>query len=483
MATNKYALGYIDPSQLGPSAFNYDYAHGGVKDKPNAYALLSGSQLGLDNNYKYAVYPDGHIEHAYQGNDATYDPNTSSTAADPSKMDQTRSASELAAQGWDYAKASKDAHGVPMPGTFGGVAYNPMGDQKSNNNFLFDTLGPTAAFGLLAGGVGAAGLGAAGGTAAGTDLGGGLAVDAYGNVAGGSMGLSGGAAGASGSAAAGGTTLGTGGAASGAGGSMDLMDLGGGLGLDEFGNVTGGLFQGGPGTAGAGDFFGSGGGNWYDSLVSGGQNTLSGLNAYRGILGPLAGAAIGGLAGGSRPAGTTTTVQDVPDWLKPYVMQNLNSAGGARDALLAGPNVTSAATPEYMKTMNGDYLNPASNPWLDATYQHAANLMGANVDSRFEASGRYGSGAHQGVLQEGLNNLGTSIYGGNYQAERARQNAAVTGAPEFSTNSATAAYAPYKGYASLFPNVSSTTAPYFNNPGAGILGGALAGGAVSRMWG
>lgn len=238
-------------------------------------------------------------------------------------------------------------------------------------------------------------------------------------------------------------------------------DLGGGLGVDEFGNVTGGAM-------------GLSGG------AAGGLG-LGGINPA--LLGMGAGALLGGLGGGSRPAGTTTTVQDVPEWLKPYVMQNLNAAGSARDALISGPNATSAAMPEYMKTVNGAYLDPSSNPWLDATYKHAAGLVGSGVDSRFEAAGRYGSGAHQGVLQEGMNNLATSIYGGNYQAERARQNAAVTGAPGFDTNRATAAYAPYTGYSSLFPNSRSTTTPYFNNPGAGILGGALAGGALSRMWG
>lgn len=198
----------------------------------------------------------------------------------------------------------------------------------------------------------------------------------------------------------------------------------------------------------------------------------------------LLGAGIGGLLGGtsgSKPAGTTTTVQDIPDWLKPYVTSNLNMAAGARDKLLAGSNVTDAATPEYLKTVNGAYLDPSTNPWLDATYKHAAGLVGAGVDSRFESAGRYGSGAHQGVLQEGFNNLATSLFGGNYQAERARQSAAITGAPAFDTSAASAKLAPYTDYASLFPNTRSTTTPYFTNPGAGILGGALAGGSIGKI--
>lgn len=226
-----------------------------------------------------------------------------------------------------------------------------------------------------------------------------------------------------------------------------------------------------------------GGGGLDLSSLSGPLKSLLTSSTGRALLGIGAGGLLGGLGSNSKPSGTTTTVQDIPDWLKPFVMGNMNAATGVRDSLTSGTNVVNAAVPGYLKTINGDYLSPGSNPYLDATYNHAAGLVGAGVDSRFESAGRYGSGAHQGVLQEGMNNLATSIYGGNYQTERARQDAATTGAPQFATNQATAGYAPYTGYASLFPNVRSTTAPYFNNTGAGILGGALAGGSISRMFG
>lgn len=303
------------------------------------------------------------------------------------------------------------------------------------------TGGTTAAVGgdVLSGGGGTNALTSAGTVPAGAfDLGGGMTVDAYGNVVGGTAGAGG---------------VGT---AAGAGG----YDLGSGMTVDASGNVAGAT--------------GATGGAATDGIL--------GMNPQ--LLGAGAGALIGGLGGGSKPAGTTTSTQDVPPWLMPYVTGNLNAATGARDSLIASPDTTTAAIPEYMKTIRGDYLNPASNPYLDATYKHAAGLVGAGVDSKFEASGRYGSGAHQGVLQEGFDNLATSIYGGNYQAERARQVAAVTGAPAFDTGTATAAFAPYSQYASLFPGKStSTTTPYFTNTAGGILGGALAGSQLMRMYG
>lgn len=92
-----------------------------------------------------------------------------------------------------------------------------------------------------------------------------------------------------GSGAAGGASVG----ASTAGGGMDL---GGGLSVDEFGNVTGGMFQGGPGTAGAGDFF-SGGASGADFGGAGGAGGMMNMN-NAGVIASLARAlGIGGGAG------------------------------------------------------------------------------------------------------------------------------------------------------------------------------------------
>ncbi len=211
---------------------------------------------------------------------------------------------------------------------------------------------------------------------------------------------------------------------------------------------------------------------------------ISALGGTKGLIGGALGGLLGGTSASSKPAGTTTTVQDIPDWLKPYVIGNLTGASGTQAGLLQNNGIMDAATAQYLKTLKGDYLDPTKNPYLDATYKHAADLVGSGVDSRFESAGRYGSGAHQGVLQEGMNNLATSIFGGNYQAERARQAAATGGAPTFQTGRAGAAYAPYSGFADLFPaGVRSTSTPYFSNTAGGILSGALAGSQLSRLFG
>lgn len=236
---------------------------------------------------------------------------------------------------------------------------------------------------------------------------------------------------------------------------------------------------------------GTGGFDWSNLTggTGGGSNTVStllkALGGNSGLLGTALGGLLGATSASSKPAGSTTTTTDIPDWLKPYVTSNLLGAAGAQSGL-TGTNqqIMGGAIPEYLKTVSGAYLDPSTNPWLDATYKHAADLVGSGVDSRFESAGRYGSGAHQGVLGETLGNLATNIYGGNYQTERGRQASAVMGAPNFSGGVTSSTYAPYTGFADLLPTgLRSTSTPYFSNQAGGILSGALAGSQLSKLFG
>jgi len=146
------------------------------------------------------------------------------------------------------------------------------------------------------------------------------------------------------------------------------------------------------------------------------------------------GGGLGGTMGGSSPAGTTTTT--TAQTLPPGALQNIQD------------------------TISGRYLDPASNPYLSNTYDYAARQITPRVNSIFEAGGRYGSGAHQGVLGQNLSDLANNIYGTNYQNERTRQFAAATS-----------------------PIGSTVTSPYFTNPLAGILSGALGGGVLGNLFG
>lgn len=200
------------------------------------------------------------------------------------------------------------------------------------------------------------------------------------------------------------------------------------------------------------------------------------------------GAFLGAAGGGSKPAGmtTSTTTQDIPEWLKPYVMGNLNGAQSTRDSITGSNNgLMASALPEYTKTINGDYLNPGSNPYLTGTFNTAADLVNGRINSTFEGAGRYGSGAQAGAIGTADANLANQIFGGNYQAERARQNSAMMGVPAFNSQSSNAAFAPYSSFSSLVPGLQNGTSssPYFTNPMGNLLSGALAGGQLGGMLG
>lgn len=107
------------------------------------------------------------------------------------------------------------------------------------------------------------------------------------------------------------------------------------------------------------------------------------------------------------------------------------------------PNLD-AANAENLATLNGKYLDPASNPWLSKTFNQAGDAVtrqymtgtAPQTAGAMAAAGRYGSGAYSNLSTgnqitygKTLNDLATDIYGGNYQTERSRQDAAVNQVP------------------------------------------------------
>ncbi len=105
------------------------------------------------------------------------------------------------------------------------------------------------------------------------------------------------------------------------------------------------------------------------------------------------------------------------------------AAGGGSQALTAG------AVQHGQDVLGGQYLDPASNPWLSKTYDMAASKVGESFNriarpGMLTGSGRgrrIGGSSHfnrdrmlSDTLGDQLGELATSIYGGNYQAERGR---------------------------------------------------------------
>lgn len=223
--------------------------------------------------------------------------------------------------------------------------------------------------------------------------------------------------------------------------------------------------------------------------AGGGAPSASGLSGLLGgnnssLLLPLLGGLLGSMSGGAKPAGTTTTVNDIPDWQKPYVTNAFGAAGNALNdanaAYAATKPTTDLATSNMNATLRGDYLG--SNPALDGMFNTAANSVANKVNSAFSSAGRYGSGAQTSTLTEGLGNLANNIYGQNYQQERQRQFAGSLAAPSYSQGMTQAAYGPASGYANIVrqPVGSTQSSPYFTNPLGGAVSGLLGGYALSR---
>jgi len=87
---------------------------------------------------------------------------------------------------------------------------------------------------------------------------------------------------------------------------------------------------------------------------------------------------------------------------------------------LAGSPTLNAANQNITSTLQGNYLSPASNPYLKATADQALGDVQSRINSQFN-NNNFGTSAHQETLQRGLGEQANQIYGQNYQNERGNQ--------------------------------------------------------------
>lgn len=95
--------------------------------------------------------------------------------------------------------------------------------------------------------------------------------------------------------------------------------------------------------------------------------------------------------------------------LNPLQEQGLNSVQSTASA----PNASQGAQSANEFETSGALLNPASNPYLQGTYQQGANQVQNTLASQFAGSGRNIVGSAP-VQSDELNNLATQLYGGQY---------------------------------------------------------------------
>jgi hypothetical protein len=154
--------------------------------------------------------------------------------------------------------------------------------------------------------------------------------------------------------------------------------------------------------------------------------------------------------GGSSRNQTTTSTTEPPKYLRPFLEQGMQGAQGiynqgpqqyypGQTVVGFSPETEQALGMQASRAQSGSPLmgqantyasgllggkNPitfggASNPYLDAQFQHAADITGGRLQTEFGGSGR-NLDAMRPARAEELNNLATSMYGGAYESERDR---------------------------------------------------------------
>lgn len=221
----------------------------------------------------------------------------------------------------------------------------------------------------------------------------------------------------------------------------------------------------------------------------------------------LAGGALlgSGLLGGGKQAGTVKTKnsgsfdqnQTVTPFQQSYYTDLLSRAQGAVNNPYQGPTLGAPAANQLADTINGRYLNPASNPALSDYVNDALGLVRSNFAGQVggPAGQNLGNSGYQEMLARTLSNTALPIYANAYSQERQNQLNAAQLAPSVDSANRLSPFSPLLAYQQLISgNYGGTTSasgtssgtnqqPYFNNPMAGALGGALAGGQIAGMFG
>lgn len=251
----------------------------------------------------------------------------------------------------------------------------------------------------------------------------------------------------------------------------------------------------------------------FDGILGGGEKDVTSTSSPHKMFKPYIKDILGGAQG--LYSGMDPTYSNLYAGLNPFQMQGINELGSF------DPRATNAASDYATRVLGGDYLN--SNPWLDQSFNRGADALQARMGSQFSLSGRNvgadAGGAYKGATAQGLSDLAGTIYGGNYQAERDRMGQAASMAPGLDRASMGGALAKLQGGSLLQADQSSQLAeanraanfgynsgwdelsrylgavsplssgygtqtnPVFNNPAAGAMGGALAGGQIGSQFG
>lgn len=171
--------------------------------------------------------------------------------------------------------------------------------------------------------------------------------------------------------------------------------------------------------------------------------------------------------GGGSGGQTVTNVSGPPEFVRPYWEANIlrgqqigqrplqlypgQGVAGFTPEQMAGQEMTvqralagnpliGQANQQLSRTMQGDYLRPESNPYLQANVNQALGDITRNYQqsvlpstmAQFQRSGAFGGSAHQEALEgqqralgATMGNVANQMYGQNYAQERQNQMAAA----------------------------------------------------------
>jgi hypothetical protein len=129
--------------------------------------------------------------------------------------------------------------------------------------------------------------------------------------------------------------------------------------------------------------------------------------------------------GGGGPKKVKSTTTTAPsDLIAPQIGQAAQAASNAFNRS-GGNDLQNQSVDLFSRTLAGDFLSPDSNPYLQDTFDRAAQLTRGRLNTEFAGAGRDQIAALPARSQE-LQDLAGSIFGGNFARERMFQNEAAT---------------------------------------------------------
>lgn len=187
-----------------------------------------------------------------------------------------------------------------------------------------------------------------------------------------------------------------------------------------------------------------------------------------------------------------------------------------------GSPLMNATQANQLATVQGAFMSPDANPYLQANVDRALGDVQTRVNSQFGGT-NFGTSAHQETLARALGEQANQLYGGNYANERTNQMRAAMFAPQLAQTDYADAQAllgvgdayralqqeqfnqsladwteaqqdPYKKMDTLASTIatasggyqgssSSAPNPYQTSPIAGMIGGGMAGYGLGSMAG